>query len=155
MFMPIKFQKYTAQSEDFFKILPEDWVENLGPIWTKERGKAAVFVLLDADRIVAGGIIFSGLTEDMDGFKEEAIAFVASGYLYIGYLWVIESRRGENLGSLWLTALKAYFPETSFWLTIEEDKLKHFYLKNGFRILKENTHREWLLLMEAPEDVKV
>ena len=150
--MELKFEKYTTQSERFFNILPEDWQEIVRPIWLKEHKNAEILVLVKDEQISAGGIVFKGLTADMDSFEKEAVAFINSDYYYIGYLWVVESCRGKNLGSLWLNSLKEYYPNTNFWLSIEDDNLKKFYLKNGFHLIKESDdkeNKEWLFLFKA------
>ncbi len=145
--MKVEFEKYQGDPNNFFNILPKDWQAELLPIWSKHSTDAAIFVLMEQGKIIAGGIVFQAFTEEMNSFKEEALLFLKLGYAYIGYLWVIETRRGENLGSLWLDSLKEYDPKGNFWLTIEEERLKKFYLKNGFQFVKESkdsTYIEWL-----------
>tara|TARA_R110002051_G_scaffold75579_1_gene137396 strand:- start:934 stop:1392 length:459 start_codon:yes stop_codon:yes gene_type:complete len=152
--MDIKFQKYTAKAEGFFKILPKEWQQVVRPIWSKEYENADIYVLIANDEIISGGIVFKGLTPDMYSFEKEAVKFVNAGYYYIGYLWVVESRRGENLGSFWLDSLKIYYSKTNFWLAIEDEKLKKFYLKNGFKLIKESNdieNKEWLFLFKVDE----
>ena len=58
------------------------------------------------------------------------------GYLYVGFIFVIEERRQQNLGSIWLDNLKKMYPNQKFWLTIEDLKLDTFYVKNGFKRIK-------------------
>tara|TARA_R110000868_G_scaffold21640_11_gene89839 strand:- start:5013 stop:5483 length:471 start_codon:yes stop_codon:yes gene_type:complete len=150
--MQIEFKKYNRDPNDFFRILPHDWQETLLPIWTKNGKDADVFVLCEAEQIIAGGIVFRGFTDEMNSFKTAALSFINSECYYIGYLWVIESRRGEDLGSLWLKSVKEYDPKANYWLTIEEEKLKNFYIKNGFKLLKESKNKgnkEWLFLFET------
>jgi hypothetical protein len=51
------------------------------------------------------------------------------------------------LASQWLTLLKNQDPTQKYWLTIEEEWLKHFYEKNGFVLIEESKDeddKEWL-----------
>ncbi|MFZ2285285.1 MAG: hypothetical protein WAV86_15570, partial [Lutibacter sp.] len=71
------------------------------------------------------------------------------GYLYIGFIWVPLEKRNRNLASQWLTLLKNQDPTQKYWLTIEEEWLKHFYEKNGFVLIEESDddeNKEWLYL---------
>lgn len=145
------FKKYKSNPFDFFNLLPEDWREVLLPIWEKHHLAAEVYVLLNENKIVAGGIVFKEYTEDMVCFKEDAISLLNSGSLYIGYVYVIEAERGKDLGSRWLKSIKNEFSNTNFWLTIEEEGLKGFYKKNNFEPYKEyfkNNVLESLLIFE-------
>ena len=71
----------------------------------------------------------------------------SEGYLYIGFIWVPEHNRNRQLASQWLTLLKNQDPNQKYWLTIEEQPLKYFYEKNGFKLIKESNDeddKEWL-----------
>ncbi|WP_158974158.1 GNAT family N-acetyltransferase [Cellulophaga sp. L1A9] len=145
--MAVKFLKHTGNPKLFFEMLPEDWQEALGLVWLEVSATSELFVIQEANKIIAGGIIFKEMTADMQLFKEEARQLLASESYYIGYLWVLKTRRGEDLGSLWLRSLKQYYPHNSFWLTIEEEGLKLFYKKNDFSLFSEKVsgnEKEWL-----------
>lgn len=153
--MKIEFKKHIGDPNHFFRILPQDWQEAVFPLWKKYSEAATIFVLTEEGKIITGGIIFRGFTDEMNSFKEEAISFLNSGYYYIGYLWVIESRRGEDLGSLWLESVKEYDSKANYWLTIEEEKLKNFYIKNEFQLVKERKEKErkeWLFLFKTDKN---
>ncbi|KGK29331.1 GNAT family N-acetyltransferase [Cellulophaga baltica 4] len=146
--MALDFFKYVGPPGAFIDMLPLDWQDALKVVWSKLSGTSEIVVLKEEGAILAGGIIFKEMTADMQLFKEVAEELLASNSYYIGYLWVIEARRGENLGSLWLQKIRQEYPSNSFWLTIEEEGLKQFYEKNGFHLFLEkesNGEKEWLL----------
>ena len=121
------------------------------PYWQNYAEMAEIYTLEENGSIVAGGVIFKGLSEDVKDFQDEAKYWLNLGYFYIGYVWVVKSKRGQNLGSQWIKELLKYHPQTNFWLTIEEEKLKNFYLKNGFRLIKKlqkGDTMEWVLVYE-------
>ncbi|MGF1556369.1 GNAT family N-acetyltransferase [Paucihalobacter sp.] len=133
--------------EPFFNILPEDWQEAIVPHWNHYQNDSKIYVLKDANKIVAGGIVFSTCPPDMINHKEEAEWWFENGYLYIGFLFVAESHRNQKLGSQWIEALKDSTPNRGFWLVIEEDGLGNFYEKHQFKmekIIQSSTTTEWL-----------
>lgn len=121
----------------FFNILPVDWQESIVPYWDVYKSSTKCFALFDNDKLIAGGLVFSECPPDMLYAKEEADYWFLKGYLYLGFIYVLEEHRGENLGSVWLSSLKKMFPKQKFWLTIEDADLHGFYAKNGF--VKVNT----------------
>jgi len=144
------FQK-TSDHQQFFSLLPEDWRSEISENWNSFADKASIYLLRDQGQIKAGGIVFSICPPDMYYDKKEAQKWFDSGYLYIGFLWVPEEFRGNNLGSAWIQALKEAFPTQKFWLSIEEEKLRYFYVKNGFQLVKSlqnGPNKEWLLTYE-------
>jgi len=149
--MELIFKQHIKDPQLFFKLLPKSWQNGIVPYWQSYAEKAEIYTLEENGSIVAGGVIFKGLSEDVKDFKDEAKHWLNLGYFYIGYVWVVKSKRGQNLGSQWIKELINYHPQTNFWLTIEEEKLKNFYLKNGFRLIKKlqkaNT-TEWVLVYE-------
>ncbi|MCH4553731.1 GNAT family N-acetyltransferase [Aestuariibaculum lutulentum] len=126
----------------FFSILPRDWQESILPLWEDYKSSTECFVLNEANEIVAGGLVFTKCPPDMLYVKHEADFWFEAGYKYLGFIYVSESRRGQNLGSYWLNSLKEMYPETKFWLTIEDLNLHHFYVKNGFLYVKTLHHGE-------------
>tara|TARA_R110000868_G_scaffold176007_1_gene413303 strand:- start:266 stop:712 length:447 start_codon:yes stop_codon:yes gene_type:complete len=146
--MSIKFQKHTGNPNDFMQILPLDWQEALQMVWDDAKATSEIYVIKEDGNIIAGGILFKQYTLEMALFKQEAEALLAKHSYYIGYLWVNETHRGRDLGTLWLDSVKSSYPNTKFWLTIEEENLKNFYLKNDFHVAKEVENggiKEWLL----------
>tara|TARA_R110002167_G_scaffold232047_1_gene437305 strand:- start:111 stop:572 length:462 start_codon:yes stop_codon:yes gene_type:complete len=151
--MRLKFTKHQGDPNDFFKLLPSSWSEGLLPLWQDYALKSEIFTLVDHGEIVAGGILVKGIPEDMHLFLQESMQWASKGYRYIGYLWVVETRRNQHLGSKWLQELARYYPKMHFWLTIEEEPLKDFYLRNGFRMVRELQNgeaHEWLLVWDEP-----
>lgn len=149
--MHIKFVKLPGNPEAFFNILPADWKKEIAPVWEQYAPEADIYVLIDGDQIVAGGVVAHGMPIDMAHFFHEVSEWVDQSYRYIGYLWVIENRRKQHLGSLWLRELAKHDPKTKYWLTIEEENLGHFYLSNGFHMVKKlqkGNITEWLLVKD-------
>ena len=135
-------------------MLPLDWQEVLLPSWAVYKDSTACYLLVESDEIVAGGLVFSKCPPDMLYAKEEANAWFEKGYLYLGFIYVLERKRGQNLGSLWLSKLKAKFPKQNWWLTIEDLNLHGFYTKNGFKKIKtlhHNGSHEVLYVFESAE----
>lgn len=133
--------------EEFFNLLPEDWKEGLVPVWGQYADSSEIWVLKEKDTIIAGGIVFSVMPPDLYAFLSEAKALLDRGSRYLGFIWVVPEQRGRGLGSAWLKALFAHYPKVSFWLTIEEEGLKHFYRQNGFML--KGYHKEpeeWLFV---------
>ena len=120
----------------FFRILPKDWQEGIVPFWENYIETTKCFLLVDNNKIIAGGLVFSTCPPDMLYAKEEAEIWINKGYLYVGFIFVIEEKRKQNLGSIWLDNLKKIYPNQKFWLTIEDLKLDTFYVKNGFKRIK-------------------
>ena len=120
----------------FFKILPQDWQEGIVPFWETYKETTKGYLLIDNNKIIAGGLVFSAWPPDMLYAKDEAETWINKGYLYVGFIFVIEERRQQNLGSIWLDNLKKTYPNQKFWLTIEDLKLDAFYIKNGFKRIK-------------------
>lgn len=133
----MKWLDVTRIPDRFFDILPEDWQEDIKPIWNQYESSSHIYLWEDEGKIAGGGIVFSKTTPDMMYAREIAEKWFAKGYLYIGFLWVNPEKRGQHLGSLWLKKLYKNFPDQKYWLTIEDFGLEHFYERNGFRIEKE------------------
>ena len=152
--METVFQKYYGDPQHFFKLLPASWTEGLLEVWDDYALKSELFVLLMDGQIIAGGLVVKGIPEDMQHFLKEAMFWASKGYYYIGYLWVVEEYRNQDLGSKWLRQLKRHYPQKKFWLSIEEEKLADFYLRNDFRLVKElhsAEGHEWILVFEGTD----
>ncbi len=145
--MNIQFSNATESPEQFFNILPDDWQVLIVPYWKSYEDAAKIYVLKEGGEVVAGGLVFSKSLPDMSDFEQSLQYLFSEGYLYIGFIWVPEHKRNRNLASQWLTLLKNQDPNQKYWLTIEEAWLKHFYEKNGFKLIKESDNageKEWL-----------
>lgn len=144
--------KEIKNSDIFFNILPQDWQESIVPYWEQYKSSTKCFVLVENEKPIAGGLVFSQCSPDMVYAKEEANDWLKKGYLYLGFIYVLEEKRGHNLGSLWLSQLKNKFPGQKYWLTIDDIGLHTFYIKNGFtkvKTLTHNGHEEILYCLEG------
>lgn len=145
--MNIQFNNATESPEQFFNLLPEDWRILIEPYWESYKDSAKIYVLKENEEVVAGGLVFSKSLPDMSDFEKSLQYLFTEGYLYLGFIWVPEHQRNRQLASQWLTLLKSQNPDQKYWLTIEEEWLKHFYEKNGFKLIKESNdadNKEWL-----------
>lgn len=148
----MKFEEINPRHKEFFQMLPRDWEQIIRVIWDKVKATSTIYAIVEAGSIIAGGIVFTEKLPEMTQFElKKGQPYFDLGYGYIGFLWVSENRRNEQLGSKWLSLLKQQDQKQGFWLTIEEAGLKKFYEKNGFKTIaesedKENT--EWLCVYE-------
>ena len=141
-------------NQDFFHLLPTDWKNSILPFWDNYVDNSSIYLLYDSDKIIAGGIVFHTCSPDMMYNELEAKKWFDNDYLYLGFIWVIEEYRNKKTGSKWLQALSKKFPSQKFWLTIDEENLAFFYIKNGFKLiksLKNSDDTEWLLTYEPKE----
>jgi len=128
----MKLKNYTANASLFFDVLPKDWQEVILPFWSELKASTEVYVFLEDNSIIAGGLVFSKCPPDMMYYEKEANKWFEKGYLYLGFIFVDESKRNRNLGSLWLDNVKKLYPSNGFWLAIEDENLYKFYIRNGF-----------------------
>lgn len=148
--MNLKFSNVTESPEQFFNMLPDDWKPYIVPYWEDYKDSAKIYVLKENKETVAGGLVFSKSLPDMSDFERAQQHLFKEGYLYIGFIWVPLDKRNRNLASQWLTLLKNQDPTQKYWLTIEEEWLKHFYEKNGFVLIEESDdadNKEWLYVL--------
>ena len=131
------FHKLTKSYERFFKLLPEDWKAVIVPFWKDYEISASIYVFESNSEIIAGGIVFSTCPPDLLTYKNDLQHWLDEGYLYLGFIFVKEMMRGQNLGSQWLEAIKKQLPNQKFWLLIEDEHLHHFYIKNGFECIQD------------------
>ena len=107
-----------------------------------------IFIFKENEELIAGGIVFSEKINEMTPFENSFEYLFKEGYLYLGYIWVVEQHRNKKLASKWLSYLKIQNPLQNYWLTIEEEELKHFYEKNDFKLIAESEDtdsKEWIL----------
>ena len=144
-----------SDGSNFFKILPNEWQDIIVPVWGNYKMDANIYVFKNNSEIMVGGIVFNGSPPNRTDFEiEEGQKYVELGFKYIGFLFVDSKYRSKSLGSKWLSALKEQFPDQSYWLTIEEEGLKSFYEKNGFKCVsesKDTNNQEWMFTYR-PED---
>lgn len=136
---------------DFFKILPKDWQDSILPHWETIKETTKGYLLVENQKIIAGGLVFYKCPPDMSYAFYEANEWINNGYLYLGFIYVIEERRHQNLGSIWLQNLKQIHPNQKYWLTIEDLKLDAFYSRNDFKKIKtlfNENQEEWLYIFE-------
>lgn len=144
------FEQY-INFDAFFNILPRDWKEYILTFWEDYKTSTNCYVLIDKDKLVAGGLVFSECPPDMLYAIDEANTWFEKGYLYLGFIFVIEEKRHQNLGSVWLNHLKTNNPNQKYWLTIEDLRLDTFYVKNDFKKVKtlhNQEQEEWLYIYE-------
>jgi hypothetical protein len=128
--------KTVKEARVFFDMLPIDWQESLGPHWKNLKKNATIYSLEHNREICAGGIIFSTVLPEMQGYINEANHWFSKNYLYIGYVWVPPGKRNKNYGSLWLKNIQSLDKKQLYWLTTEDKQLRHFYEKAGFTYLR-------------------
>lgn len=151
--MGLNFVDITDQAQAFFDIIPHDWQEDIVPYWPEYRlnERAKVMALIKNQVIIGGGIIFSSTSPDDDMDAGFAQSWFDQGYLYIGFLWIEKTFRNQKLGSLWLKNVFELDLNQKYWLTIEEENLIDFYVKNQFRLIQnidDPDAREWLMVKE-------
>lgn len=149
--MEIELVELKQSSKSFFQLLPEDWQETIVPYWDNYRDSAKIYTLTSENKILGGGIVFSSVSPDTEVYYFEAQNMLNQGYLYLGFLWVNKDFREKGFGSLWLKELLKKNPGQKYWLSIEDFGLSSFYIKNGFKILKQldvNGSAEWIMIYE-------
>lgn len=136
---------------EFFKLLPTDWHNSIVPFWDDYADSSRIYLLYHKNKLIAGGITFKTCSPDMLYDEYEAKKWFDQGFIYLGFIWVIEEYRNKKIGSMWLKELINKFPTQKFWLTVDEENLISFYKKNGFELiktLKNEDDIEWLLTYE-------
>lgn len=128
----MEIKNYTDQAHSFFKMLPIDWQETIVPFWEALKASTKIYVLIDNDALVAGGLVFSKCPPDMLYYEKEANVWFKKGYFYLGFIYVDETKRNQNFGSIWLDKVKELYHNNGFWLAIEDEKLHKFYTRNQF-----------------------
>ena len=131
--MIMELKNCTTKPDLFFDMLPSDWREYIVPFWEDLKKVAQLFVLFEKGTVLAGGLVFSKCPPDMMYYEHDANEWFRKGYLYLGYIFVDVTQRHRQLGSLWLQKIKKEFPKNGLWLSIEDENLHKFYVKNGFK----------------------
>lgn len=142
-----KFTEITSHPEHFFKLLPQDWQDEIVPFWEDQAAHAVIYGIDYHETLVGGGIVFYASPPNFDYFEDEAQSWFSQGYHYLGFIYIDPNYRNKNLGSFWLTELKLRNPHQDYFLLTEEDHLQHFYEKNGFvrvKAILNDRNLEWL-----------
>ncbi len=145
----IKLIDYTEMPAMFFDFLPKDWRMEIEPYWPKYNKKAWIYCLVENSEIIAGGIVFSEVSPDTLAYSNVARSWFDKGYLYMGFIYVKESRRNQGLGSLWIEKVKSLNQSQLYWLAIDTFSLSNFYQKLGYEVVQEVVHdgqAEWILI---------
>lgn len=143
------FRELKNNPQHFFEILPQDWQDEIVPFWDNIKNEAKIYIIEEETTIIGGGMVFYKSPPNFDYFETEATYWFNKGYLYLGFIWIDEQRRNNNLGSFWLNQLKSQNPQQKFFLLTEEDYLQHFYEKNSFTQIKSVNNGdllEWLYI---------
>jgi GNAT superfamily N-acetyltransferase len=138
----MELKNYTAKAHLFFDMMPVEWQETIMPFWEGLMSTTQLYVLVEQDAIVAGGLVFTKCPPDLMYYEKEAKTWFKKGYLYLGFIFVDESQRNRNLGSFWLDHIKDLFQTNGFWLAIEDENLHKFYDKNGFKRVATITNKD-------------
>lgn len=145
-----EFVDITNSANEFFKILPPDWQEIIIGNWQKYANTAQVLVLKQHNKIVAGGIVFLNSHPGETAIETAYYKKLYPQYKYLGFIWVPVEERNKNFASKWLSCLKEANRKQNYWLTIEEESLKYFYQKNGFKLIENENNsafeNEWILV---------
>jgi hypothetical protein len=147
-FMELYFEQLKGNPKQFFDILPQDWKNSIIPNWVYYKNSAKIYVIKENFEIICGGIVFTEALKEMTPFEIKFKHLFNEGYYYLGYIWVAEHKRNQQLATKWLNALKSKNPSQKYWLTIEEEPLNYFYKKNGFNLFAESDDtaevKEWI-----------
>lgn len=145
----MKFNKVNQPPISFFDFLPKDWKEVLIPQWDRLKTTSELYVIWNANELVCMGIVFQKYLPNLS--REEQAAWTNfKDALYIGYLYTVPKYRGKGMATLWFESLKKEYPNSTFWLAIEQPTLMKFYSKLGFHRyesvhLPQHTQKEWIL----------
>lgn len=149
--MSIVFKENTTNPNAFFDILPKDWQEDIVSVWENYKNNTKIYLLVENNIIVGGGMVFSTLSPDLQNVPDLAAHYYQKNLLYLAFIWINETHRGKGLGSFWLTELIQQYPKQGYWLTIDDVNLKHFYENVGFKLGKSylnNGNKEWVMILK-------
>lgn len=149
--MDLEFLNFNKIPQKFFNLLPPDWQEIIVPQWENYKNTSSIYVFKENNELIAGGIIFEKSHPNMTDFEKEHQYLYDENYFYIGFVWVIPEKRNQQLASKWLAKLIEEHSNQKYWLTIEEETLKYFYEKNGFKMIAESENsesKEWIFTLK-------
>lgn len=118
---------------DFFKTLPEDWLDELLPQWPVLKTTSEVYGVIKDNQVISGGIVFNQNLPQLSPVEIQA-ALLFQGAPYIGYIYTQPEFRGMGASSFWFHSLFDQCNNQRYWLSIEVLQLSAFYQKFGFSI---------------------
>jgi len=118
---------------DFFKTLPEDWLDELLPQWPVLKTTSEVYGVIKDNQVISGGIVFNQNLPQLSPVEIQA-ALLFQGAVYIGYIYTQPEFRGIGASSFWFHSLFDQCKNQRYWLSIEDLQLSAFYQKFGFSI---------------------
>lgn len=154
----IHFKEGSKKAQAFFSILPLDWQEGIVPYWNQYRHSSEVYLIEEEGEIIGGGILFTQVTPDMMANASLAQKYFDKAYVYLGFIWISEDKRGMGLGQFWLKKVFENNPNITFWLTIEDPQLESFYKKWGFAISEKIENQgspEWIMLRRPTMNITI
>ena len=131
---------------DFFKTLPEDWLDELLPQWPVLKTTSEVYGVIKDYQVISGGIVFNQNLPQLSPVEiQAALLFQGAKYKlttkgilltapYIGYIYTQPEFRGMGASSFWFHSLFDQCKNQRYWLSIEDLQLSAFYQKFGFSI---------------------
>ena len=146
--MNVLFINDSLKVNEFFDLLPIDWQQSIVPYWKDYKNDTEVYLLVEENKVVGGGLVFSRNSPDMLSQGNIAEKYFQQGYKYIAYLWISQNHRSKGYGKYWLQKLQHKNPMQRYWLTIEEQSLLSFYEKLGFSLYENICNEgvnEWVL----------
>ena len=152
--MDFIFKKLLSNPKRFFDILPQDWQDEIVPFWSAYEDSSSIYIIEEKDQIIGGGIVFSTCPPDIEYYSKEAQQWFDKDYLYLGFIFILENKRDQNLGTFWLDELKTLFPKQKYWLLMEDEDLHRFYQKNAFMLNQTigNNHLERVYIFKPLTD---
>lgn len=144
------FEDCTEHPEVFFRILNEEWSEEINDLWPDYVDSSHVFVLTNEEKVVAGGIVFSKPTPDTFEYFDRAQKWFDLGYRYIGFVYVEPKERNQKLGTIWMNKIIEHLHPIPCWLAVDDPDLLNFYIKLGFKVAEEiipsSGVKEWIMI---------
>lgn len=132
----------------FIPLLPDEWKEEFLILWPEYIESGQLYGYYEDNHLKAAGVVFSKASTDLITYQKIAETLFLEGYLYLGFICVEKNEKGKGLGSKWIKHLIQNFPNNSFWLAVEQDKLVSFYQKNGFSVyceIETESGTEWVM----------
>ena len=142
------FINLTENPLPFWNILPDDWRQEIEPVWQDYGSTASVYGLITDNELCAGLICFTTVSPDTGAYAALAQSWFDRGYYYLGFLYVPDDRRNRGYGSTLMRELFKHTPQKDYWLSIEEYSLRRYYEKLSFKYKGEihgESGPEWIM----------
>jgi len=146
--MELIFIEDSKNISSFFSILPQDWQEEIVPVWNQYKNTTKVYLLLKEKETVGGGLVFTDVSPDMKSHIDIANYYFDLNLFYLGFIWINEKYRGLGYGIFWLNQLLQENTRQGYWLSIEDKSLQPFYEKVGFELKEQYLNggeKEWIM----------